>query len=464
MTMWGGRFRAKIDRSAWELNISLELDRRMSRQDIRGSQAWAKALRDAGVITQAEYERIAAGLEAVLGELEGGTFAFAEDDEDIHTAVERRLIELIGEPGEKLHTGRSRNDQVATDLRLWLLDNLPHLEAAILDLQTALVWRAEEDLDVVMPGYTHLQRAQPILLSHWWLAHFWPLQRDRQRLAEAFRRTAILPLGSAALAGTPYRIDRWILAAELGFEKPCENSLDGVSDRDFAVEFLFCASLIGVHLSRLAEGVILFSSTEFGFFELSEAFSTGSSLMPQKKNPDIFELARGKTGGLTGNLVNLLTSLKALPSAYDKDLQEVKSPVFASFDALMLTLPALAGALRTLTVDHPALQGAIAPEAFATDLADYLVEKGVPFRLAHRVVSQLVQISAVEGKSLQELKLSTYQATHPAFEPDLYQVFDLKRSLSRHQAIGGSAPQAVWQQLLQAKAAISQASFQVKHS
>ncbi len=455
MTMWSGRFRNQMDRAAWELNASLEIDRRMSRQDVIGSQAWAQALLRAGVLTPEEYERISGGLQAVLAELESESFVFAETDEDIHTAVERRLIELIGEPGEKLHTGRSRNDQVTTDLRLWLLENLPLLEDALKDLQAALLRRAEVDLGLVMPGYTHLQPAQPILLSHWWLAHFWPLQRDRQRLRQAARRTAVLPLGSAALAGTPYPIDRHLLAAELGFEQPCENSLDGVADRDYAAEFLFCASLIGVHLSRLAEGVIIFSSPEFGFFDLSEAFSSGSSLMPHKKNPDLFELARGKAGSLIGNLIGLLTTLKGLPSAYDKDLQEVKPPVFQSFDSLMLILPALAGALRTLVVRQHALLAAVSPESFAADLADYLVEKGVPFRLAHRLVGQLVQGAAAEGKSLQELDLSAYRATHPAFEPDLYQIFDLERSLARRRAIGGSAPDAVQQQLQQARNAIS---------
>jgi argininosuccinate lyase len=455
MTMWGGRFKDRMDRTAWKLNASLDVDRRMSRQDVRGSQAWARALFSARVITQSEYEHISTGLEAVLGELESGEFVYAEDDEDIHTAVERRLIELIGEPGEKLHTGRSRNDQVATDLRLWLLENLPLLEEALKDLQAVLIWRAEEDFGVIMPGYTHLQRAQPILLSHWWLAHFWPLQRDRQRLREAAKKTAVLPLGSAALAGTPFRIDRRQLAAELGFDHPCENSLDGVADRDYVAEFLFCTSLIGVHLSRLAESVILFSSAEFGFFELSEAFSSGSSLMPHKKNPDLFELARGKTGGLIGNLAGLLTTLKGLPSAYDKDLQEVKLPVFESFDSLILILPALAGALRTLGVNQKTLQAAIDAESFTTDLADYLVEKGVSFRLAHRLVGQLVQRAIEQGKSLQELELSEYQAVHPAFQADLYQVFDPQRSLSRRQALGGTAPEAVREQLQQARQAMN---------
>lgn len=455
MTMWTGRFRSRMDRAAWEVNASLEIDRRMSRQDVIGSQAWAQALLRAGVITPEEYERISDGLQAVLTELESESFVFAETDEDIHTAVERRLIELIGEPGEKLHTGRSRNDQVTTDLRLWLLENLPLLDDALKDLQAALLRRAEVDHGLVMPGYTHLQPAQPILLSHWWLAHFWPLQRDRQRLRQAAGRIAVLPLGSAALAGTPYPIDRHLLAAELGFEQPCENSLDGVADRDYAAEFLFCASLIGVHLSRLAEGVIIFSSPEFGFFDLSEAFSSGSSLMPHKKNPDLFELARGKAGSLIGNLIGLLTTLKGLPSAYDKDLQEVKPPVFQSFDSLMLILPALAGALRTLVVRQHALLAAVSPESFATDLADYLVEKGVPFRLAHRLIGQLVQSAIAEGKSLQELDLTAYRAIHPAFEPDLYQVFDLERSIARRRAIGGSAPDAVQQQLQQASDAIS---------
>jgi argininosuccinate lyase len=318
MTLWGGRFSGKMDPAAWRLNASLAFDQRLAQQDIRGSTAWAQALEQAGILSPGESDQICQGLQAVAEEFAGGGFAFQDSDEDIHTAVERRLGELIGPAAGKLHTGRSRNDQVATDLRLWVLEAVSRLEAALLGMQQALVGRAEADMDLLMPGYTHLQRAQPILLSHWWLAHFWPLQRDRERLAELKRRTAVLPLGSGALAGTPFAIDRAALAGALGFLAPSPNSLDAVSDRDFAVEFLFCCALIGVHLSRLAEAVVLFTSAEFAYFELSDAYATGSSLMPQKKNPDVFELARGKAGTLTGLLTGLLAVLKGLPSTYDK--------------------------------------------------------------------------------------------------------------------------------------------------
>jgi argininosuccinate lyase len=300
MTLWGGRFSGKMDPAAWELNASLRVDRRLALQDVRGSLAWAQALEQAGVLTGDEHQQISTGLQAILGEFESGLFQFQESDEDIHTAVERRLGELIGPPAGMLHTGRSRNDQVATDLRLWLMDHLPLLEAALADLQRALLERAEADFDILMPGYTHLQRAQVILLSHWWLMHFWPLHRDRQRLSQAFQRSLSSPLGCGALAGTPYPVDRHALAVALGFSEPAPNSLDAVSERDFVAETLFCTALIGVHLSRLAEAMVLFSSSEFGFFELSDAYATGSSLMPQKKNPDVFELARGKSGLLTG--------------------------------------------------------------------------------------------------------------------------------------------------------------------
>jgi argininosuccinate lyase len=310
--------------------------------------------------------------------------------------VERRLGELVGPLAGKLHTGRSRNDQVATDFRLWLLDHLPALESRLIDLQAALLKRAEAEAGIPMPGYTHLQRAQPVLLGHWWLSHFWPLQRDRQRLSELGKRTASLPLGSGALAGVPFPIDRQALADELGFASPAPNSIDAVSDRDFAAEFLFVAALAGVHLSRLAEAVILFSSAEFGYFELSDAYATGSSLMPQKKNPDVFELARGKAGGLIGALAGLLATLKGLPSAYDKDLQEDKPPVFHAFDTLAALLPVLAGAIATLTVKADRLQANLEAGMMATDLADYLVRKGLPFRQAHTLTGQAVQLALAQ--------------------------------------------------------------------
>ena len=377
MKLWGGRFSGDMDAGAWELNASISFDQRLARQDITGSLAWAGALGKAGILTHAEHAQICAGLAAIQAEFELGGFELKVTDEDIHTAVERRLAELIGPVAGKLHTGRSRNDQVATDLRLWLLEHLPTLDAVLSALQGALLARAESDFLVLMPGYTHLQRAQPVLLSHWWLSHFWPLQRDRQRLLDLKKRTASLPLGCGALAGAPFPIDRDALARELGFDGPAQNSIDAISDRDFAVEFLFCCALCGVHLSRMAEALILFSSAEFGFFQFSDAFTSGSSLMPQKKNPDVFELARGRSGVLTGYLSGLLVTLKGLPSAYDKDLQEDKLPVFKAFDLLVQILPVLAGALETLTIFPERLQANLDPGMMATDAADYLVEKGV---------------------------------------------------------------------------------------
>jgi argininosuccinate lyase len=454
MTLWSGRFRQELDPKAWALNASIGFDQRLARQDVRGSLAWASALAGAGVLDPQEYAQIAQGLQAVAGEFESGRFAFQESDEDIHTAVERRLGELIGPLAGKLHTGRSRNDQVATDLRLWLLEALPRLDAELAGLQSALVERAEADGQTVIPGYTHLQRAQPILLSHWWLAHFWPLQRDRERLADLSGRTASLPLGSGALAGTPFPIDRAALASALGFQQPAANSLDAVSDRDFAAEFLFCAALSGVHLSRLSESVVLFSSAEFGFFELADAYATGSSLMPQKKNPDVFELARGKAGTLLGGLTGLMATLKGLPSAYDKDLQEDKVAVFTAHDILAALLPVLAGALRSLTIHPERMRAALEAGLMATDLADYLVDKGLPFRQAHHLAGQAVQLAASQNKGLDGLSLEEFQSLHGVFDAAVYRVFDPLMSISRHKALGGSAPEAVAVQLAQAKSCL----------
>ena len=455
MQLWGGRFAQSTDPRMWALNASIMTDRRLAFHDIRGSQAWVRALQRAGVLTAEEAETLQSGLEAVAAEFAEGQFVFAPTDEDIHTAVERRLRELVGDVAGKLHTGRSRNDQVATDFRLWMLDAIAALDAAIADLQAALLTRAEADFGALLPGYTHLQQAQPILLSHWWLAHFWPLARDRERLAQARERTAVLPLGAAALAGTAYPIDRQALAADLGFRTVTPNSIDAVSDRDFAAEFLFAAALLGVHLSRLAEGVILFSSAEFGFLTLSDAFSTGSSLMPQKKNPDAFELARGKSGALMGALTGLLATLKGLPSAYDKDLQEDKAPVFRAFDDLMALLPVLADALRTLAIHRERMADAVSAATLATDLADHLVKQGVPFREAHHIVGRLVQQAEAQGVGLDALPLEIYQAEHPAFTPDaLASLLSPQASLAQRAVEGGTAPEAVQAQIAKAKEAL----------
>ncbi len=454
MTLWGGRFSTRLDPSAWELNASIGFDQRLATQDVRGSLAWARAITQAGLLTVDECNQIIAGLEAVAAELTAGTFEFQPGDEDIHTAVERRLGELIGPTSGKLHTGRSRNDQVATDFRLWVMDALPGLDSALRGLQAALIERAESAGEILMPGYTHLQRAQPILLSHWWLSHFWPIQRDRERLRGLTAHLEILPLGCGALAGTPYPVDRAALAQALGFIAPAANSLDAVSDRDFAAEFLFCAALTGLHLSKLSEAIIFFNTAEFGFFELSDAFSTGSSLMPQKKNTDVFELARGKAAGLVGLLTGLLTLLKGLPSTYDKDLQEDKQPVFTGYDTLMVLLPVLAGAIRTMTMHPERMRAGIDTSMLATDLADYLVAKGLPFRQAHSITGQAVRLAADSGKLLDGLTPAEFQAINPAFGEDVYRVFDPLQSVSRRCAIGGTAPEAVKAQLQQARALV----------
>jgi argininosuccinate lyase len=455
-SLWGGRFQSAADETAFQLNASIQFDRRMALQDVRGSKVWADALVGVGVLTPAENEQIQTGLAQIQTEFEVGQFAFHPTDEDIHTAVERRLTEIIGAVAGKLHTGRSRNDQVATDFRLWMLDALPQLTGAVNELQRVLVGRAETDISALMPGYTHLQRAQPILLSHWWMQFFWMLARDVERLQALQTRTATLPLGCGALAGAPFPVDREGMAEALGMGSVAQNSLDAVSNRDFAAEFLFVASMIAIHLSKLSEAMILYTSAEFRYFTLDDAYSTGSSLMPQKKNPDHFELARGKAGTIIGKLVGLLTTLKGLPSTYDKDLQEDKPPVFETMDTLLLILPVLAGALDTLTVHADRMEAAIDPSMLATDLADYLVGKGIPFREAHHLTGEAVRIAEVAGVTLADLSLDAYQHIHPVFGPDVVDAFDVRKSVARRSATGGTAPNAVRTQIERAKALLAE--------
>src|SRR5215207_699428 len=413
--LWSGRFAQNLDRLAFELNASLAVDKRLAIQDVDGSRAWADAIHLAGVLTDKEHSSISLGLAAVREEFSAGRFAFAPSDEDIHSAVERRLTELTGSVAGKLHTGRSRNDQVATDFRLWILQTIPTMEAGLIGLQGALVEQAELADEILMPGYTHLQRAQPVLLAHWWLSHYWPLQRDHERLQDLTERVSVIPLGSGALAGVPFDIERSALAESLGFAAVSQNSIDAVSDRDFVAEYLFCLTIMGIHLSKLAEQMVLYTSAEFGFFELSDAFSTGSSLMPQKKNPDIFELTRGKSGALIGLLTGLLVTLKGLPSTYDKDLQEDKAPVFQATDLLLMVLPVIAGAIRTVIVKHDRLRSEIDSSMLATDLADYLVGKGIPFRETHAIAGKSVRLAQEKKFGLEEIPLETYQSLCPAF-------------------------------------------------
>ncbi|NIO72192.1 MAG: argininosuccinate lyase [Anaerolineae bacterium] len=457
MALWGGRFAAATDELMRRFNDSIGFDRRMYEADIRGSIAYADALARAGLITAEERDQLVAGLEQVQTEFDASTFQIQPGDEDIHTAVERRLGELVGPVAGKLHTGRSRNDQVATDLRLHLLDEMTTLREALIGLQEAIVEKAKAHMDVIMPGYTHLQQAQPLLFSHWLMSFFWKFQRDRERLADAARRTRVCPLGSGALAGHPLAIDRQALAAELGFAAVSENSVDAVSDRDYVVEFVAWSALVQVHLSSLAEDLIVWASREFSFVQIAEAYSTGSSLMPQKKNPDSLELIRGKSGRIIGHLMGLLTTLKGLPSSYNKDLQEDKEALFDVTDTLKMELPIAAGVIRTLKVNGARMAAALDDALLATDLADYLVRKGISFRESHHLVGQAVRRAEESGASLKDLDLADYQAIHPAFTEDVYEVFDFRRSVEARDTEGGTAPDAVRAQIERAEALLARA-------
>ena len=455
---WGGRFEAGAAPEAEAFTASLRFDRRLWSHDLTGSAAWARALGRAGLLTAAEQDAILAGLDAVRAEIEGGRFPFRQELEDIHTNVERRLIELAGPVGGKLHTGRSRNDQIALDERLYLRDVIGHVDAGLRDVQEVLCDRAEAHAAAPMPGYTHLQRAQPILLAHHLLAYVEMLGRDRARLADARRRTNVLPLGAAALAGAAFPIDRSALARELDFSAPTANSLDAVSDRDYVVEFLSAAAIVGMHLSRLAGDLTLWATAEFGFVEIADAFATGSSIMPQKKNPDVAELIRGKSGRLYGNLVAVLTTMKGLPLTYNSDMQEDKEPLFDSIDTLEAILRVLPAMLRTLTFREGRMREAAgAHYSTATDLADYLVRKGLPFREAHEVVGKTVRHGIAAGKELGELSLEEFQRFSSLVGPDVHAALTVESSLAARAVLGGTAPEAVKRALAAARAAIAQA-------
>jgi argininosuccinate lyase len=447
--LWGGRFFDAMDPLMARFNASLPFDWRLWATDIMGSMAWARVICDAGLLTAEERDDIIAGLEAVRDEIDvdpAAAFASASD-EDIHSFIERRLGERIGAVAGKLHTGRSRNDQVATDVRLWLRAQIAALDVLLAGLIRTAADRAEAELDVLMPGYTHLQPAQPVRWSHWLLSHAWAWQRDRARLADLLKRVDVSPLGSGALAGCAFPVDRQILAAYLGFTEISPNSMDAVSDRDFVAEFLFWAALLGVHLSRWAEDLILWSSREYAFLTLSEAYSTGSSLMPQKKNPDALELLRGKAGRLLGGLAGLLATLKGLPSAYDKDLQEDKEPLFDAVDTLVLALPVARGILETLTINSQRMRAALRDELLATDLADALVRQGVPFRQSHHLVGLAVRRAEELGCSLRELPLAELRAIGPYFTEDTAAGWDFERSVEQRATAGGTAHAAVAAQI-----------------
>ncbi len=453
--LWGGRYSGATDEMMWAFNASIGFDRRLAGVDVVGSIAYARALARAGVLSEAEVSTLVAGLGQVADEFARGEFRFVATDEDIHTAVERRLGELVGPVAGKLHTGRSRNDQVATDIRLYLLQELRALGLALRHTQASIVEKAEAHLDVLMPGYTHLQPAQPVRFSHWLLSYFWMLERDHWRLDDLSVRVARCPLGSGALAGNAYGLDREALARELGFEGVTENSMDAVSDRDTILETLSWGAILGLHLSRLAEDLIIWSSAEYGFVLLDERYTTGSSIMPQKRNPDSLELVRGKTGRLVGNLTRLLVTVKGLPSTYDKDLQEDKEPLLDTLDTLGMLLPIVAGVVASLQVNGGAMHRALGEGLLATDLADYLVKRGVPFREAHRLVGQAVLLGEQRGVPLSGLSYADYQHLSPAFGPDLFDVLDFESSVEARTVAGGTALDAVRTQLQQAKTILS---------
>ena len=445
MTLWGGRFQGKADPLFRQFNDSLPVDWRLVQQDIAGSIAWASALCAAGVLSGEEAGTINRALEELAAEAKDNPGAVVQSgEEDVHSWVESRLIAKIGSLGKKLQTGRSRNDQVATDLRLWVREEIGTRLAEIREVQRALVQLGQRESETVFPGYTHLQRAQPILFAHWCLAYFEMLDRDAARLGDADRRANQSPLGCGALAGTAYAVDRFALARSMDFDGPCANSLDAVSDRDFVIETLSAASLTALHLSRLAEDLILYSCAEFGFIELSDAFTSGSSLMPQKKNPDALELLRGKAGGIMGAHLALSITLKGLPLAYNKDLQEDKRPLFDAMQELSICLRVLPPLLAGMKVNRPAAQAA-AEGGFsnATDLADYLVEKGVPFREAHDLTGRLVRLAIQENRKLEELSLDQMQSVAPQVAKDVHVRLTVESSLKRRDAFGGTSPHRV---------------------
>ena len=450
-TPWGGRFQEAPDALMERFNASIGFDRRLLEVDIAGSKAYAKALHRADLLDAAELAEITVGLEAVLQEFSAPDCLLPDALEDIHMAVEKRLTELIGPVGGKLHTGRSRNDQINLDERLYLRVSIEALQGRIRQLQGVLLASAEQHEAVVLPGYTHVQQAQPVLFAHYALSLFWMLERDWGRLADTWRRADYMPLGSGALAGSTFAIDRTFLARELGFSQVTPNSLDAVSDRDFLLETLASLSILMMHLSRFCEDLIVWSSAEFGFVELSDHFSTGSSMMPQKKNPDSLELVRGKTGRVYGSMVALLTTMKAVPLTYSKDMQEDKEPLFDALETVNICLEVFAGAWQGMQVRGEQMEKKVDSMVLATDLADYLVRQGMPFRDAHRVVGNLVAGALADGRVLTDFNLAELQSHSEQFGEDALALLDVRHSLSLRNIEGGTGPQAVAEQLQKAR-------------
>ena len=452
---WSGRFNEPVSELVKKYTGSIDFDKRLAKWDIQGSLAHARMLQQSGVLSEDDVVAIQQGMQEILEDITNGTLEWSLDLEDVHMNIERRLTDKIGDAGKRLHTGRSRNDQVATDIRLWLRDEISTIQDLIRDLQAALVDLAEQHAEVVMPGFTHLQVAQPVSFGHHMLAYVEMLGRDHERMVDCRKRVNRMPLGSAALAGTTYPIQRELTAELLGFEQICQNSLDAVSDRDFALEFTAAASLVMVHLSRLSEELILWMSPRFGFIDIADRFCTGSSIMPQKKNPDVPELVRGKSGRVIGHLTGLMMLMKSQPLAYNKDNQEDKEPLFDTVDTLIDTLRIYADMMRGVTVKPDNMRAAVMQGfATATDLADYLVKKGMPFRDSHEVVAQAVRYADEQGVDLSELPLAVLQGFSDLVADDVYQVLTPEGSLNARNHLGGTAPEQVryqvarWKQLL----------------
>ncbi|XP_078278236.1 argininosuccinate lyase-like isoform X2 [Rhinoraja longicauda] len=453
--LWGGRFVGAMDPIMEKFNESVSYDQRMWAADIQGSKAYAKALEKAGLLTKSEMDLILNGMDKIHEEWSKGTFLIRDGDEDIHTAHERRLKELIGQTGGKLHAGRSRNDQMPTDVRIWLREHISVVSGHLNQLIKTMVERAAKEIDILFPGYTHLQRAQPIRWSHWMLSHAVALSRDAERLDEIRRRTNVLPLGSGAIAGNPFQVDREFLRKELQFDAISLNSVDATSERDFIAEILFWCSLFLIHLSKISEDLIIYCTKEFGFVTLSDAYSTGSSLMPQKKNPDSLELIRSKAGRVFGRCSGFLMTLKGLSSAYNKDLQEGKEGVFESIDTVTEVLPVTMGVISTLQVNGDAMKNALSPDMLATDLAYYLVRKKMPFRDAHSVSGRAIHLAESKGVEVSQLSLDELKTISPLFESDVSKVWNYTNSVEQYTAAGGTARSSVLTQIEQLRAWLS---------
>lgn len=450
--LWGGRFTKDTNKLVDEFTASISFDQKLANQDIQGSLAHVQMLGECGIITTDEAETIQVGLKTILGKLEKGEIDFLVEHEDVHMNLEKLLIDEIGPVGGKLHTGRSRNDQVATDMHLYLRTKTEELIQLLGKAQSALIIQAKDNIDTILPGYTHLQRAQPVSFAHHLLAYFWMLERDKERLQDSLKRINILPLGAGALAGTTFPIDRDRVAELLEFDDVYPNSMDAVSDRDFILEFLSIASILMVHLSRLSEEMVIWSSQEFQFIELDDSFCTGSSIMPQKKNPDVPELLRGKTGRVFGNLIGLLTVMKGLPLAYNKDLQEDKEGMFDTVDTLEGSLTLLAPMLETMIVNDKKMRQAVTLDySNATDIADYLAAKGMPFRQAHEVIGKIVLHAIEQGKYLLDLKMDEYKIFSTLFEEDVYNYLAPEHVVGARKSKGGTAAEQIEQQLILAE-------------